>query len=136
MTGTSIHGGPSTNNDPIATILIKPSRGWVSLNLGELWRDRELLFFLTWRDIKARYKQSVLGIGWAILQPLFTMVVFTFIFGGLARIPSDGLPYPLFSYAALVPWIFFANGLTQSTTSLVSSANIIKKVYFPRLVLP
>jgi lipopolysaccharide transport system permease protein len=115
---------------------IRPSRGWVSLNLHELWEYRELLYFLTWRDIKVRYKQTVLGAAWAIIQPFFTMVVFSMFFGQLAKIPSDGVPYPIFSYAALVPWTFFANGLTQSSNSLVGSANLITKVYFPRLVVP
>jgi lipopolysaccharide transport system permease protein len=115
---------------------IEPSRGWISLKLDELWAYRELLFFLTWRDIKVRYKQTVLGAAWAILQPFFTMVVFSLFFGKLARIPSDDIPYPIFSYAALVPWQFFANGLSSSSTSLVGSANLIKKVYFPRLAIP
>jgi lipopolysaccharide transport system permease protein len=116
--------------------VIEPSRGWVSLNLRELWQYRELLYFLTWRDIKVRYKQTVLGAAWAILQPFFTMVVFSLFFGRLAGVPSDDIPYPVFSYAALVPWQFFANGLSQSSTSLVGSANLIRKVYFPRLVIP
>jgi lipopolysaccharide transport system permease protein len=117
-------------------ISIRPSRGWISLNLRDLWEYRELLYFLTWRDVKVRYKQTVLGAAWAILQPLFTMVVFSLFFGKLAKVPSDGIPYPIFSYAALVPWQFFAGGLTGSTNSLVGSANLIKKVYFPRLVVP
>jgi lipopolysaccharide transport system permease protein len=108
----------------------------VSLKLGELWNYRELLYFLTWRDIKVRYKQTVLGIGWAIIQPLMTMVVFSLFFGKLGKIPSDGIPYPIFSFAALVPWTFFANGLSQSSNSLVGSSNLIKKVYFPRLAIP
>ena len=120
----------------IPIIRVRPSKGWVSLRLGELWEYRELLYFLTWRDIKVRYKQTVLGATWAIIQPLFTMVVFSLFFGKLAKIPSDGIPYPIFSYAALVPWTFFANGLSQSSNSLVGSANLIKKVYFPRLVVP
>lgn len=115
---------------------IQPSRGWVSMGLGELWRYRELVYFLTWRDIKVRYKQTALGAAWAIIQPLFTMIVFSLFFGKLAQIPSDGIPYPIFSYAALVPWTFFANGLSQSSGSLVSSSNLIKKVYFPRLAVP
>ena len=115
---------------------IQPSRGWVSLQLRELWEYRELLYFLTWRDIKVRYKQTILGAGWAIIQPLFTMLVFSLFFGRLAKVPSDGIPYPLFSYAALVPWQFFAQGLTQSSDSLVGSANLIKKIYFPRLAIP
>src|SRR3954453_3869352 len=115
---------------------IKPSKGWVSLKLSELWEYRELIYFLTWRDIKVRYKQTALGAAWAIIQPFFTMVVFSLFFGRLAQMPSDGIPYPIFSYAALVPWTFFANGLTQSSNSLVGSANLIKKVYFPRLAVP
>ena len=115
---------------------IRPSRGWISLNLRDLWEYRELLYFLTWRDIKVRYKQTVLGAAWAIIQPFFTMIVFSLFFGRLAKIPSDGIPYPIFSYAALVPWTFFANGLAQSSSSLVASANLITKVYFPRLVIP
>jgi lipopolysaccharide transport system permease protein len=122
--------------DAVETILIRPSEGWVSLGVREVWRYKELLYFLVWRDIKVRYKQTVLGAAWAIIQPLFTMVVFSLFFGNLAQMPSDGLPYPIFSYAALVPWTFFANGLQQSTNSLVSSQNLIRKVYFPRLVLP
>ncbi|HEX5019643.1 MAG TPA: ABC transporter permease [Candidatus Binatia bacterium] len=115
---------------------IEPSRGWISLKLHELWEYRELLYFLAWRDIKVRYKQTVLGAAWAIIQPFFTMVVFSIFFGRLAGIPSDGVPYPIFSYAALVPWTFFANSLNQSSSSLVSSANLIQKVYFPRLAVP
>lgn len=120
----------------VPEIVIQPSKGWASLNLSEIWQYRELLYFLSWRDIKVRYKQTVLGAAWAILQPVFTMLLFTLIFGRLAKIPSDGIPYPIFAYAALVPWTFFANGLTQSANSLVSSSNLIKKVYFPRLIIP
>ena len=123
------------SNDPPA-IIVKPSRGWISLNLGELGEYRELIYFLTWRDIKVRYKQTVLGAAWAIIQPFFTMVVFSLFFGKLAKMPSDGIPYPIFAYTALVPWTFFANGLSQSSNSLVGNANLIKKVYFPRLVIP
>jgi len=115
---------------------IEPSQGWVSLRLHEVWEYRELLYFLTWRDIKVRYKQTVLGAAWAIIQPFFTMIVFSLFFGRLAKIPSDGIPYPIFAYAALVPWTFFASGLTQSSNSLVGNGNLIKKVYFPRLVVP
>lgn len=117
-------------------IAIRPARGWVSLNLRELWRYRELLYFLTWRDIKVRYKQTILGAAWAIIQPFFTMVVFSLFFGRLARIPSDDIPYPIFSYAALVPWTFFAGGLSKASSSLVGGAHLIKKVYFPRLIMP
>jgi lipopolysaccharide transport system permease protein len=116
--------------------IIKPAHGWISLDLPELWAYRELIYFLTWRDIKVRYKQTVLGAAWAIIQPFFTMVIFSLFFGRLAGVPSDDIPYPIFSYAALVPWTFFANGLTQSSSSLVASANLIRKVYFPRLVVP
>ena len=117
-------------------VRIEPSRGWVSLRLDEVWRYRELLFFLVWRDVKVRYKQTVLGAAWAVIQPVFTMVVFSLFFGRLAKVPSDGVPYPLFTLAALVPWTFFANALDQSSNSLVGSANLIKKVYFPRLAIP
>ncbi len=123
-------------SDDAPVTILKPSRGWVVLNIGELWEYRELLYFLTWRDIKVRYKQTVLGAAWAIIQPVSTMVVFSLFFGKLARIPSDGIPYPIFAYAALVPWSFFANGLNQSSNSVVGSANLIQKVYFPRLVVP
>ena len=122
------------SNAPV--IVVKPSKGWISLDLDELWKYRELLYFLTWRDIKVRYKQTVLGAAWAIIQPFFTMVVFSLFFGKLAKVPSDGIPYPIFAYGALVPWTFFANGLSQSSNSLVGNANLIRKVYFPRLVVP
>ncbi len=118
------------------TLLIEPTEGWVSLKMRDLWEYRELLYFLTWRDIKVRYKQTVLGAAWAIIQPFFTMVVFSLFFGHLAKVPSDGIPYPIFTFTALVPWTFFANGLTQSSNSLVGSAQLITKVYFPRLVIP
>jgi lipopolysaccharide transport system permease protein len=117
-------------------VRIAPSRGHISLKLNELWQYRELFYFLIWRDIKVRYKQTVLGAAWAIIQPLFSMVVFSLFFGRLAKIPSDGVPYPIFSYVALVPWMFFANGLSEAANSLVNSANLIKKVYFPRLTVP
>ena len=117
-------------------LIIKPSKGWVSLRLNELWQYRELLYFLTWRDIKVRYKQTVLGAAWAVIQPLLTMAVFSIFFGKLAKMPSDGIPYPIFAYSGLVPWTFFAQGLSQSANSLVGNSNLIKKVYFPRLVVP
>jgi lipopolysaccharide transport system permease protein len=120
----------------LSTLRIQPSTGWVSLKLKELWEYRELLYFLIWRDIKVRYKQTALGAAWAIIQPFFTMVVFSLFFGRLAKMPSDNIPYPIFSFAALVPWTFFANGLGQSSNSLVGSANLITKVYFPRLTIP
>ena len=120
----------------LPAVVIEPSVGWVSLKLKELWEYRELLYFLTWRDIKVRYKQTILGAAWAIIQPFFTMVVFSIFFGKLAKISSDGIPYPIFSYAALVPWTFFAQGLGQSSNSLLGSARLITKVYFPRLAMP
>lgn len=121
---------------PLPITRIERSSGWVSLDLAEVWRYRELLYFLTWRDVVVRYKQTALGASWAIIQPVMTMAVFSVVFGRLSAIPSDGIPYPLFSFAALVPWTFFANGLSQSSNSLVGSANLIQKVYFPRLLIP
>lgn len=124
------------NSDSVPMIRIEPSKGWVSLRLNELWEYRELLYFLVWRDVKVRYKQTVLGATWAIIQPFFTMLVFSVFFGNLAKVPSDGIPYPIFSYAALVPWSFFSRGLSQASNSLVGGARLIKKIYFPRLAMP
>ncbi|HKQ75591.1 MAG TPA: ABC transporter permease [Blastocatellia bacterium] len=115
---------------------IEPSSGWTRLKLAEIWEYRELLYFLAWRDVKVRYKQTALGVAWAIIQPLLTMLVFSVFFGKLAKVPSDGIPYPIFCYTALVPWTLFANGLSQSSNSLVGSSNLITKVYFPRLIIP
>lgn len=115
---------------------IQPSKGWVSLNLRELWEYRELLYFFVWRDLKVRYRQTILGIFWAIVQPFFTMVIFSLFFGKLSQVDSDGLPYPIFSYAALVPWTFFSNALSNASNSLIVSANMLKKIYFPRMMLP
>lgn len=117
-------------------LVIEPAHGWQALELGDLWRYRELLYFLTWRDIKVRYKQTILGAAWAILQPLLTMLVFSVIFGQLAKLPSEGIPYPIFTYTALLPWQLFAFALTNSSNSLVGSQNLVSKVYFPRLVIP
>lgn len=127
-----------TSNDPnrSAHLRIEPSTGFVSLRLREIWSYRELLYFLIWRDVKVRYKQTGLGIAWAVIQPVMTMVVFSVFFGKLAKLSSDGVPYPIFAFAALVPWTLFANGLTQGTNSLVGSSNLITKVYFPRLIIP
>jgi lipopolysaccharide transport system permease protein len=116
--------------------VIQPSSGWVPLKLGEFWEYREVLFYLVWRDITVRYRQTIIGVAWAIVQPFMTMVVFSIFFGRLGRMPSDGVPYPLFAFAALVPWTFFATGLTQSANSLVASGHLITKVYFPRLLVP
>ena len=116
--------------------IIEPPQRWVPLNAQELWDQRELIYFLAWRDIKVRYKQTALGVSWAILQPLFGMLVFSVFFGRLGKIPSDGLPYPLWSFTGLVPWTFFAQGLTQAANSLVISQNLLRKIYFPRLAIP
>jgi lipopolysaccharide transport system permease protein len=115
---------------------VQPSKGWLQLKLRELWNYRELIYFLVWRDIKVRYKQTVLGAMWAILQPFLTMLVFSLFLGRLAKIPSEGVPYPIFVYAALVPWTFFSSGLTRGSDSLVGNAELVKKVYFPRLAMP
>jgi len=121
-----------------SVIVIEPAKSWVSLNFADLWAYRELLFFLAWRDIKVRYKQTALGIAWAILQPLFTMLIFTLVFGRLSGLDArtGGVPYPLFAYAGLLPWTFFANAITNSGNSLVGSASLITKVYFPRMIIP
>ena len=121
-------------NEPL--VVIQPSRKWNLPNLKDIWAYRELLFFLTWRDVKVRYKQTALGAAWAILQPLFMMLIFTIFFGRLAGVGSSGIPYPLFALAGLVPWTFFANAITASGNSLVGSAHLITKVYFPRLIVP
>ena len=124
------------NNDQIPVIYLRPAKGWLGLDLRELWRYRELIFFLTWRDIKVRYKQAVLGIAWAVLQPILTVLIFTVIFGVLLSTPSQGLPYPLFALSALLPWQLFASALQRSSVSLVGNANLITKIYFPRLAIP
>ena len=124
------------NQIDVPTLIITPSRGWASLQLRALWEYRELLYFLTWRDIKVRYKQTTLGAAWAIIQPFFAMVVFSIFFGRLAKVPSDGLPYPIFAYCALLPWQLFAHSLGEAANSLVGSQSLITKVYFPRLVIP
>ncbi len=145
QTFTPTHGptGPADEDPEYAALLsspdllvLKASRGWAPINLGELWANRELLLFFVWRDLKVRYKQTVLGILWAILQPLSTMLVFTVFLGWLARVPSGDIPYPLFVLTGLVPWNFFATGLNQSANSLVGAQNLITKIYFPRLLVP
>ena len=125
----------SKGNSP-AVVHIRPSRGIRWVNLGELWQYRDLFYFLVWRDIKARYAQSVLGVGWAVIQPFVYMIVFTVVFGNLVKISSDGVPYPIFSYTALVPWTYFSRSLSGSADSLVRSSNMFSKVYFPRLIMP
>lgn len=117
-------------------ILIQPAEGWIPINLRGVWESRELLYFLIWRDIKVRYKQTAIGAAWAIIQPFFTMIVFSLFFGYLGKLPSDGLPYPIFVYCALLPWQLFAHALGEATNSVVGSQNLITKVYFPRLVVP
>jgi len=126
----------SGNEPPKPLIAIEAGRGWAGLDLRDLWLHRDLFFFLVWRDVKVRYKQTVLGAAWAIIQPLLTMVVFTLFFGRLAKVPSDGIPYPIFAYAGLLPWTFFSNAITASSNSLVGNASLITKVYFPRMVIP
>jgi len=126
----------SVERSELPHVRIEPSKGWISLGLKDLWQYRELLFFLTWRDVKVRYKQTALGAAWALVQPLFTMLVFTLFFGRLAKVPSDGIPYPLFSYTALLPWQLFAYALTESSNSVVTNERLITKVYFPRLFVP
>jgi lipopolysaccharide transport system permease protein len=130
-----------TNKLPAAptqkdVVVIQPVKGLVALNLKDLWKYRELIYFLTWRDLKVRYKQSVLGVLWAILQPFLNMVILTIFFGNLAKIPSDGLPYPIFSYTATVPWAFFAAALGVSARSMLTSGHMVSKIYFPRMIVP
>src|SRR5881397_1610283 len=119
-----------------STILIRPGRSLLRLDLNATWEYRELLYFLVWRDVKVRYKQTVIGVGWAIIQPFFTMVIFSFFFGQLAKISSEGLPYPVFYYSALLPWMYFAHALSSATNTMVENQRIITKIYFPRLILP
>ncbi|MFZ2414788.1 MAG: ABC transporter permease [Minisyncoccia bacterium] len=128
-------GNPCGTSSPLH-IHISPPKKWIPINLVELWNYRELLYSFTWRDVKIRYKQTALGFLWAIIQPLFMMLIFTVFFGRLAKIPSDGIPYPLFVLAALLPWTLFAEGITRSTSSMITNANIMTKVYFPRLIMP
>ena len=115
---------------------LQPSRGFFQLDLSAVWQYRELLYFLAWREVKIRYKQTVIGAAWAVLQPLLTMVIFTVVFGRLANIPSDGLPYPIFAYAGLLPWTYFSEAISRTSGSLVGDANLLRKVYFPRLIIP
>src|SRR5215208_2541126 len=130
------HHGPSEGLPEEPLVVIEPNKAWSALDLRDIWGFRELLYFLIWRDIKVRYKQTELGVAWAIIQPLFTMVIFTLFFGRLAGVPSDNVPYPIFAFAGLMAWTFFANAITTSGNSLVGSAHLITKVYFPRMIIP
>ena len=132
----NINVPPETDLGDVPYTRIEPTKGWVAVKFKELWAYRELLFFLTWRDVLVRYKQTVLGASWAILQPFISMVVFSIFFGRLAKMPSDGVPYPIFNYTAMVPWTFFATRMAMASNSLVGSSRMIKKIYFPRLALP
>ncbi len=125
-----------TQSDDVPITLIQPSHGWSGLNLGELWRYRELVYFLIWRDLKVRYKQTLLGASWAILKPFLSMVIFSLVFGQLAGLPTDEAPAPLFYYAGLLPWVFFQDGINKASASLVAGRNLIAKIYFPRLAMP
>jgi lipopolysaccharide transport system permease protein len=134
--GVDPHVARVVSPPALAHVAIRPARGWTGLNLRELWQYHELLFFLIWRDIKVRYKQTALGAAWAVLQPVFSMVVFSLFFGRLAKVPSDGVPYPIFAYCALLPWQLFAYALAESSNSVVANERLISKIYFPRLVIP
>jgi lipopolysaccharide transport system permease protein len=134
--GAPLEVAPPPRNEDVPTVRIEPPSGWASLRLREVWDYRELLYFFTWRDIKVRYKQTLIGASWALIVPFFTMVVFSLFFGNLANVPSDGAPYPIWSYAGLVPWTFFATSVATSSSSLVASSNLLTKVYFPRLAVP
>lgn len=123
-------------SDRVPLVTLRPQQTWIALNLRELWEFRDLFYFLAWRDIKVRYKQTVLGASWAVIQPLFSTLVFTLFFGKLAKMPSDGVPYPIYTYAAMVLWTFFVNSVTNGGNSLVGNANLITKVYFPRIIMP
>jgi lipopolysaccharide transport system permease protein len=142
MNGASIENSIVASNvevrqrQPSPSIVIEPRRGLLNIDVGTLWQYRELLYFLIWRDVKVRYKQTIIGMAWVVLQPVLTMIVFTLVFGRFAKIPSDGMPYPVFIFAALLPWNLFASSLGRGGDSVVQHANLISKVYFPRLVLP
>ncbi|PWR72862.1 ABC transporter permease [Methanospirillum lacunae] len=123
------------NDHPHHRFIRPPGKG-ININVPELWAYRELLFYLAWREVKIRYKQTAMGAGWAVLQPLFTMIIFTLLFGRLAKMPSDGVPYPLFSFTGLILWIFFSNALSHASTSMVDNAQMLSKVYFPRIFFP
>ena len=128
------HASPVLPDKPV--VVIERSKRWVALNLRGLWSYRELLYFLVWRDVKVRYKQTVLGAAWAVIQPLVTMIIFTYFFGKLARVPTEGVPYPIFFYTGLLLWTYFSNAVTNGAHSLIGNTNLITKVYFPRLIIP
>jgi lipopolysaccharide transport system permease protein len=134
VTSNSVGGLAQRPSEP--RFVIRPSTGWSALRLDELWAYRDLIYFMVWRDLKVRYKQTLLGASWAVLQPLLTMAVFTVFFGRLAKVPSDGVPYTLFCYTALVPWTFLATAVSSAASCLISNSNLLRKVYFPRLILP
>src|SRR5688572_25951935 len=135
--GSVVAGKPAEHDLPVKPLVrIEAGKKWSALNLRDLWQYRELLYLLMWRDVKVRYKQTLLGVTWVIIQPLFTMLVFTLIFGRLAGVPSDNIPYPIFAYAGLLPWTFFSNAVVNSGNSVVNSAHLITKVYFPRVIIP
>jgi lipopolysaccharide transport system permease protein len=136
MPAVSLAAACDDEASEVQELVIRPRSGWIAIDWRELVRARELLYFLTWRDVKIRYKQTALGVVWAVLQPLLTMMIFTVIFGRFARIPSDGVPYPLFVFAGLIPWTFFANGVAQAGASLVNQQQLLTKVYLPRLFIP
>jgi len=140
MASLSTHPALAENTTPLArtavAVRIEPPRGWLEVRLREIWQYRELLYFFVWRDVKIRYKQTVIGVAWVVLQPLLTMAVFTLFFGRLAKLPSQGLPYPVFYFAALVPWTYFSTSLQYATSIVVENQRVITKVYFPRLILP
>ena len=128
--------GSHAAHHPVAELVIRPRPGWIAIDWHELWNARELLGFLIWRDIKVRYKQAVLGVLWAILQPVFTMFIFTIIFGQFAKVPSDGIPYAAFVFAGLIPWTFFSNSVSQASQSLVNQQSLLTKIYMPRILIP
>jgi lipopolysaccharide transport system permease protein len=131
-----VHDSSSGESSDISLTVIEPSSGWKLVDWTELVRYKDLLYFLVLRDVKVVYKQTVMGFAWAIIRPVFSMIIFTIVFGKMAQVPSDGIPYPIFSYAALVPWTYFASSITSSTSSLIDNRNMLSKVYFPRLVIP
>ena len=133
---SSVSEAPSYTASAVPTVVIQPSRGFMDLDLVSLYRSWELVYFLAWRDVKVRYKQTVIGVAWAVLQPLVTVLIFTLLFSRLSGIPSDGLPYPIFAFAALLPWTYFSQAIGRSGSSLVNNAALVTKVYFPRLAIP